>query len=72
LQAQKDKMERDLNIILERQGDEEKKYKLMKEGEKGQVKYRLDREAKDKEIKRQEKEKKGKEQSRGNDFDMGM
>ncbi len=58
LQAQKDKMERDLNIILQKQGNEERKNKLMKEGGK--------------EIKRQEKEKKNKEQDKGNDFGMGM
>ena len=58
LQAQKDKMERDLNIILQKQGNEERKNKLMKEGGK--------------EIKRQEKEKKDKEQDKGNDFGMGM
>ena len=51
-------MERDLNIILQKQGNEERKNKLMKEGGK--------------EIKRQEKEKKDKEQSKGNDFGMGM
>jgi hypothetical protein len=58
LQALKDKMNRDLNIILERQGDKERKNNLMKEGGK--------------EIKRQEGKAKDKKQSRGNDFGMGM
>lgn len=55
LQAQKDKMERDLNIIIENQSNEEKKYKLMKEGkEKEQENKRLslDIEAKEKEQKK--------------------
>ena len=51
LQALKDKMNRDLNIILEQQGNKERKNKLMKEGGK---------------------ETKDKEQSRGNDFGLGM
>ena len=56
LQAQKDKMNRDLNIILEKQGNEDRKNNLMKEGGK--------------EIRRQER--KDKEQSKGNDFGLGM
>jgi hypothetical protein len=65
-------MNRDLNIILERQGNEEKKYNLMKEGEKGHEKNRLNKEVAEKEIKRQEREAKDKEQNKGNDFGLGM
>ena len=64
-------MERDLNIILEKQHNEERKNKLMKEGEKVQEKNRLDRDAKEKEIKRLEREAKEKELKKGNDFSIG-
>jgi hypothetical protein len=69
LQAQKDKMTRDLNIIIEQQGNEDRKNQLMKEGGKGQEKNRLDRE--EKEIKRLEREAKEKELKKGNDFSIG-
>jgi hypothetical protein len=71
LQAQKDKMERDLNIKIEQQRNEERKNQLMKEGEKRQEKNRLDREAKEKEIKRQEREAKEKAQKKEQGRDMG-